>query len=80
MPPKRIAVCDDAAAELLNAAWPDAELVRMTAPTAANALWLCAPRVAAGEFVDLALLDGNYLRRSDAEIFGEAATAQAERT
>jgi hypothetical protein len=27
--------------------------------------------VAAGEFVDLALLDGYYLRRSDAEIFGE---------
>jgi ribosomal-protein-alanine N-acetyltransferase len=27
--------------------------------------------------VDLALLDGNYLRRSDAEIFGEAAEATA---
>jgi hypothetical protein len=26
-----------------------------------------------GEFVDLALLDGHYLRRPDAEIFGEAA-------
>jgi hypothetical protein len=26
-----------------------------------------------GAFVDLALLDGNYLRRSDAEIFGDAA-------
>jgi tRNA threonylcarbamoyladenosine biosynthesis protein TsaB len=43
------------------------------APTAADALRLCVSRVAAGEFVDLALLDGNYLRRSDAEIFGEAA-------
>jgi tRNA threonylcarbamoyladenosine biosynthesis protein TsaB len=72
-PPQRIAVCDDAAAQLLSVAWPDAELVRVTAPTAADALRLCAPRVAAGEFVDLALLDGNYLRRSDAEIFGEAA-------
>jgi len=26
--------------------------------------------------VDLALLDAHYLRRSDAEIFGEAAKAQ----
>jgi hypothetical protein len=39
-------------------------------------LRLCATRVAAGEFVDLALLDGHYLRRSDAEIFGDAAKAQ----
>jgi hypothetical protein len=29
--------------------------------------------VAAGEFVDLVLLDGHYLRRSDAEIFGDGA-------
>jgi tRNA threonylcarbamoyl adenosine modification protein YeaZ len=76
-PPKRIAVCDDVAAQLLSTAWPDAELVCVTAPTAADALRLCAPRAAAGEFVDLALLDGNYLRRSDAEIFGEAAEAVA---
>ncbi len=70
-PPKRIAVCDEAAALLLGLAWPAAELVRTKEPTAADALRLCVPRVAAGEFVDLALLDGNYLRRSDAEIFGE---------
>jgi tRNA threonylcarbamoyladenosine biosynthesis protein TsaB len=75
--PRRIAICDDAAAELLSAAWPDAELVRVSAPTAANAIRLCAARAAAGEFVDLALLDGNYLRRSDAEIFGEADEAAA---
>jgi tRNA threonylcarbamoyladenosine biosynthesis protein TsaB len=78
-PPARIAVCDDAAALLLGQAWPTTALVRVSAPTAADALRLCAPRVAAGEFVDLAMLDGNYLRRSDAEIFGEAATAEAER-
>jgi tRNA threonylcarbamoyladenosine biosynthesis protein TsaB len=76
--PQRIAVCDDAAALLLNAAWPDTELVRVAEPTATDALRLCAPRAAAGHFVDLALLDGNYLRRSDAEIFGEAAEAAAE--
>jgi tRNA threonylcarbamoyladenosine biosynthesis protein TsaB len=69
-PPSRIAICDEAAAELLNVVWPEAELIRTAAPTAADALSLSAPRVAAGEFVDLALLDGHYLRRSDAEIFG----------
>lgn len=76
-PPNRIAVCDDAAVELLQKAWPDAELVRVSAPTATDALRLCAARAVAGEFVDLALLDGNYLRRSDAEIFGEAAETAA---
>jgi tRNA threonylcarbamoyladenosine biosynthesis protein TsaB len=76
--PTRIALCDDAAAELLGAAWPQAELIRTAAPTAADALLLCAPRVTAGEFVDLALLDGHYLRRSDAEIFGEPATAEPQ--
>jgi tRNA threonylcarbamoyladenosine biosynthesis protein TsaB len=70
-PPARIALCDDSAALLLGSAWPGTELVRTPAPTAADALELCAVRVAAGEFVDLALLDGYYLRRSDAEIFGE---------
>jgi tRNA threonylcarbamoyladenosine biosynthesis protein TsaB len=69
----RLAVCDDAAAALLSSAWPDAKLLRTPPPTAADALTLCAPRVAAGEFVDVALLDGHYLRRSDAEIFGEPA-------
>jgi tRNA threonylcarbamoyl adenosine modification protein YeaZ/ribosomal-protein-alanine acetyltransferase len=77
LPPKRIAICEEAAAELLQAAWPEAELVRVSVPTAADAIRLCAARAAAGEFVDLALLDGNYLRRSDAEIFGEADEAAA---
>ncbi len=82
--PARIAHCDEAAALLLSAAWPAAELVRTAAPSAADALVLCAPRVAAGEFMDLALLDGHYLRRSDAEIFGseisgEPAAAAPER-
>jgi tRNA threonylcarbamoyladenosine biosynthesis protein TsaB len=72
----QIAVCDDAAAGLLAGAWPDVEPVRVRAPTAVDAIRLCAGRVRAGEFVDLALLDGHYLRRSDAEIFGEAAKAQ----
>ena len=77
--PRRIAVCDDAAAALLGAAWLGAELVRVAAPTAGDALRLCADRVTASKFVDLALLDGHYLRRSDAEIFGEPETAGARR-
>jgi tRNA threonylcarbamoyladenosine biosynthesis protein TsaB len=75
-PPPRIAVCDDAAATLLSAVWPATELVRTPVPTAADALQLCTPRFAARKFVDLALLDGHYLRRSDAEIFGEPAASQ----
>ena len=31
------------------------------------------------KFVDLAMLDGHYLRRSDAEIFGEAAKSKSEK-
>ena len=78
-PPTRIAICDDAAALLLASAWPTSELIRVPAPTAADALILGATRVTAGQFVDLALLDGHYLRRSDAEIFGEAATTGPQR-
>jgi tRNA threonylcarbamoyladenosine biosynthesis protein TsaB len=74
-PPGRIAYCDEAAGMLLGASWPGAEQVLTDAPTAADALSICVPRVAAGEFVDLALLDGHYLRRSDAEIFGEPGGA-----
>jgi tRNA threonylcarbamoyladenosine biosynthesis protein TsaB len=70
-PPARIAVCDEAAAALLAPAWPECAIVRVAPPTAADALALCAPRLAAGERVDVALLDGHYLRRSDAEIFGD---------
>ncbi len=67
----RVAVCDDAAATLLAAAWSGTDLVRVVAPGAADALRLARARIAAGSFDDVALLDGHYLRRSDAEIFGE---------
>ncbi len=70
--PEQIAVCDEAAERLLGEVWPQTELVRVSAPTAADALKLCAPRK--WEIADLALLDGHYLRRSDAEIFGEQTT------
>jgi tRNA threonylcarbamoyladenosine biosynthesis protein TsaB len=74
--PVRIAVCDQAAADLLAAAWPATLLVTSAAPTAADALRLGEARLIAGAHVDLALLDGHYLRRSDAEIFGDAAAVR----
>jgi tRNA threonylcarbamoyladenosine biosynthesis protein TsaB len=75
-PPLRVAVCDDAAARLLAAAWPQTQIVKTDPPTASDALRLGESRITAGIFADLALLDGHYLRRSDAEIFGEAAAAR----
>ena len=74
-PAPRVAFCDEGAAQLLRPAWPATELVKVPAPTGADALLFAVARVDAGEFVDLALLDGHYLRRSDAEIFGEQAAA-----
>jgi len=71
--PLRIAVCDDAAAALLETAWLGVQLVRCAAPMAADALRMGEARLLAGAVVDLGELDGHYLRRSDAEIFGEAA-------
>ena len=68
--PVRVAVCDYGAAAVLSAAWPQKLLVRTAPPSAADALRLGEARLVAGAAVDLALLDGHYLRRSDAEIFG----------
>jgi len=71
--PLRAAVCDEAAAELLLASWPGTLQVKCTAPMAADAFRLGEALLVAGAQIDLALLDGHYLRRSDAEIFGETA-------
>jgi tRNA threonylcarbamoyladenosine biosynthesis protein TsaB len=71
--PLRVAVCDEAAAALLASAWPGTQLVKCSAPVATDALRLGEARLVAGASIDLAILDGHYLRRSDAEIFGEAA-------
>jgi tRNA threonylcarbamoyladenosine biosynthesis protein TsaB len=68
--PTRIAVCDDAAEALLREHLPAVALVRVQPPTAAEALAFAAPLIRAGQFADLLQLDGHYLRRSDAEIFG----------
>lgn len=71
--PVQVAVCDDSAAALLAHAWPSTQIVRCETPMASDALQFGAQRLTDGLYEDLVLLDGNYLRRSDAEIFGEAA-------
>ncbi|HEX7728549.1 MAG TPA: tRNA (adenosine(37)-N6)-threonylcarbamoyltransferase complex dimerization subunit type 1 TsaB [Terracidiphilus sp.] len=74
-PPPNIAVCEDAAAALLAEVWSGAALVRVAEPTAADAIALAVPLILSKSFANLAELDGHYLRRSDAEIFGEKAAA-----
>lgn len=71
IPLEPIAICEDAAESVLSQAWPETELIRIGLPTAADAIEVCTSRVFARDFADLALLDGHYLRRSDAEIFGD---------
>jgi tRNA threonylcarbamoyladenosine biosynthesis protein TsaB len=75
--PLRIAVCDEASAGLLRAQWPGAQLVRSAEPVAVDALRMGEARLVAGALVDLALLDGHYLRRPDAEIFGAETHGEA---
>ena len=58
-----LAICEEKA----EAAFPDAQMVDQ--PTATDALAVALPRLLAKDFDDLAALDGNYLRRSDAELF-----------
>ncbi len=60
-----VAVCEESAARV----FPNAILV--DPPTAADALTFAVPRLLAHDFADIATLDGNYLRRSDAEIFAK---------
>ncbi len=76
--PLRVAVCDNAAAAVLASSWPSTQLVETAAPLATDALRPGEARLVAGAVADLALVDGHYLRRSDAEIFGgDASVAQA---
>jgi tRNA threonylcarbamoyladenosine biosynthesis protein TsaB len=71
--PERCAVCDAHAGAMLGAEWSETELVMVDAPTAADAVRLAAPLIQERRFADVAVLDGHYLRRSDAEIFGDGA-------
>jgi tRNA threonylcarbamoyladenosine biosynthesis protein TsaB len=67
----RFVICDAIAAEALALVEP----ILVDAPTAAEAVRIALPHLAAGEFDDVVTLDANYLRRSDAEIFAKAKPA-----
>lgn len=45
-------------------------------PTAADALWLAAPRLRQREFDDISSIDANYVRRTPAEIFARPNPAR----
>jgi tRNA threonylcarbamoyladenosine biosynthesis protein TsaB len=70
-PPRTLGVCE----EKIAAAFVEAYLV--PPPTAADAISVALPRLLAGDFEDLASLDGNYLRRSDAELFARQKSGAA---
>jgi tRNA threonylcarbamoyladenosine biosynthesis protein TsaB len=76
--PVRIAVCDEGAVAMLASAWPQTQQVHVSAPRATDAMRIGEALLVAGVAQDLALLDGHYLRRSDAEIFGPANMAAAQ--
>lgn len=78
-PPARVGVCDDAAAALLTDSWPVTQQLRVDPPTAADAIRLALPHIQGGESADILLLDGHYVRRSDAEIFGDTDSASARK-
>jgi tRNA threonylcarbamoyladenosine biosynthesis protein TsaB len=60
-----LAVCESGAHALA------AESALVPPPTAMDAVQFALPRLRAEAFDDAAILDGNYLRRSDAEIFAQ---------
>jgi tRNA threonylcarbamoyladenosine biosynthesis protein TsaB len=63
-----VVVCEAKVGEVL--AGLDLRMVRE--PLAEDALPIALERIAAGDFDDVALLDANYLRRTDAEIFAKS--------
>jgi tRNA threonylcarbamoyladenosine biosynthesis protein TsaB len=65
--PAGLAVCEPS----VHWIFPDAVLT--APPTAADALNFAASRLLSGDFADIASLDGNYVRRSDAEIFAKTS-------
>ena len=68
-----LAVCEAS----VQAVAPSAILV--DPPTAADALRFALPRLRSRDYDDPLTLDGNYLRRSDAEIFSKPALAAGTR-
>ena len=64
-----VVVCEAKVAEALAGL----DLRMVGEPRAEDALPIALERIAAGDFDDAAMLDANYLRRTDAEIFAKTA-------
>jgi tRNA threonylcarbamoyladenosine biosynthesis protein TsaB len=64
----RVAVCEETVAQLLEELYGDPEIVRVAAPTAAQALGFSLVKWRVGELADVATLDGYYLRGADAKV------------
>jgi tRNA threonylcarbamoyladenosine biosynthesis protein TsaB len=70
-----VVACETKVGEVLSGLHP-----RVVAePSAGDALPLALERIEANEFDDAALLDANYLRRTDAEIFAQPKAKSATR-
>ena len=67
----RLAACEESAARV----FPEAFLA--DPPSAADALTFAVPRLRSRDFNDVATTDGNYLRRSDAELFARHTRGSA---
>jgi tRNA threonylcarbamoyladenosine biosynthesis protein TsaB len=63
-----------AAEDQVAASFPHATLIRVPLPIAADAATIAAVRLRCGSFDDPAILDGNYLRRTDAQLFARPQT------
>ena len=70
-----VVVCEAKVAEMLSALHPRF----LAEPAAGDAVPLALERIEANEFDDAALLDANYLRRTDAEIFAKPKAKSATR-
>jgi tRNA threonylcarbamoyladenosine biosynthesis protein TsaB len=68
-----VVVCEAKVAEMLSELHPRV----VDEPSAGDALPLALERIAASEFDDVSLLDANYLRRTDAEIFAKPKAKSA---
>jgi tRNA threonylcarbamoyladenosine biosynthesis protein TsaB len=64
----RVAVCEETVAQLLEELYGEPELIRVPAPNAGDALRFSLEKWRAGEFADVAALDGYYLRGADAKV------------
>lgn len=69
--PTSLAICEENAAK----AFPEATLIEP--PHAADALLLAAERLMNGKYDNVATLDSNYVRRTDAELFAKPSEQPA---